>query len=220
MVDIIFFFSEISILVAYLYRDILKLRLFTMIGCLGYISGALMAGHESPGMKVLIGFSVAALIVNSIQLYYLFQERKSVRIPPNLKDIYTNTFSVFTKNEFLKFMTFSKKFNKKMGDILVTEGEKVSEVMLINKGLVSVFKKMKHITDLPEGFFVGEMSFLTEESANATVIVSGEYFEGFAWSKVELAQMDSNNPDLYAKFKQAIGINLIRKIDRSSDPDT
>lgn len=76
MVDVIFSIAECILVISYLYRDILSLRVITIIGCSGFVIGALIAGYHSPGMKALIAFNAMTIFVNLVQLYFIIIENK------------------------------------------------------------------------------------------------------------------------------------------------
>ncbi len=214
MVDIIFAISEVIFVVSYLCRSMLLLRLITMLGSTGYITGSILAGYDAPGMGVLIVFNIVIILVNLVQAYFIIIERLPGMVPENLKEIYKKCFQSLTVNEFLKLMKLSKIIKSKAGRFLTTAGQPVPEIILIKTGSVKIFKNNICVTELPEGFFIGEMSFLTGEPANATVEVAIDNTESVHWYKEKLKKLADKEPVLYAKFKDVLAINLIRKIDK------
>lgn len=55
------------------------------------------------------------------------------------------------------------------GQVLVTEGERNVQFVLIEKGTVNVTRDGEQVTELGAGAFVGELSLLGDGVANATV---------------------------------------------------
>lgn len=216
MVDFIFSVSEIILIVSYLYRDMLKLRIITVLGSIGYMLGAYFSGFEVPGMKALLFFNFIIFAVNLVQAYFIVMDRMPILVPNNLKDVYKNCFSNLSVNEFLKLMKLSSVVNSEEGKTIIYEGKPVSKIILILKGTVKIVKGNMEIAGLSENFFIGEMSFITGEQPNATVIVNSRDFESISWEKKEIIELEDSDPILFSKFKEAIAINLIKKIDRLS----
>jgi hypothetical protein len=216
IVDFLFGFSEILFIISFISRDMLVLRALTVIGTIGYIFGALVTGYDEPGMKAIIVFNVILTTLNIVQIYFLVITKTQIMIPDELKPIYNKCFTSLEVPEFLSLMKLSKKTYLKENDLITTEGLPVNNIMLIDQGNVEVTRQEKHLVDLHDGYFIGEMSFITGEAANASVKVSSGNADCFKWEKTEIERLEESNPPLYSKFKEVLAINLIKKIDKLS----
>lgn len=213
LVDFIFTLCEILIVISYLFRNILLLRIVTIFGMLGYVIGGFVAGLNTPGMKAIIIFSTMAVLINIIQSGKLILEQIPILLPNQLKEIYKNNFQIMTTNEFFKITKFSSTKQFRKNEIITTENQPVPTLSLIIQGTVTIIKNNIEISRLSHGYFIGEMSFLTNEDANATVIVASEKIEMMQWKKEDLYRLQNENFSLFNKLKHAIAINLIKKID-------
>jgi hypothetical protein len=216
MVDLIFTFCEIMIVISYLFQNVLILRIVTIIGMSGHVLGALMAGYDTQGMKAIIFFSIINVAINLIQSVRLIISKIPVLLPADLKSIYKNNFYMMTTNEFMHLANFSTKKTYQKNEIITTQDEPVPELILITKGLVKIIKNGTTVTTLGPGFFIGEMSFLTGSFASATVMVETDEVESIQWEKNKLPKIELYDDELCGKFKQAIAVNLIEKIENAS----
>ena len=201
-------------LVALLVRDMLWLRSILMgAQMLMMVSSvvrllSLKAG-ESDAEIFLIANSIF-FIINAFQVIRLLLERRPISLPDNLREIYTNLFSVMSRREFLYFWNTGK-MNEIKKDFMVQEGEVPKELILIVNGAVSIQKSGREIAKRKRGSFVAEMSFMTGEkaSADARAIDTVEYI---GWDQDKLSNLKLANPDLMIKIQAILGKDLTKKL--------
>lgn len=211
MVDFIFLIAEFWIISSYLFRNILLLRVMTILGMLLYVIGALTAGLDASGMKIIFLFSCVAISINIYQSVQIILEKKPVFLPDSLRAIYTEHFDVMTTREFYKLYQLAtiKKIEK--GSYIAMQNAPISDITIILDGNVFVVKNDTPLIRLGPGFFIGEMSFITGGIATATVIAEEEV-NAIVWSKMDILKLMESNPILYTKFKHAIACHLIKKM--------
>lgn len=182
------------------------------MGCTGYVIGGIFLGYRSPGMLPLILFNLISILINVIQCLRIILEKRSVFLPNELRNLYNTVFQKMTTKEFMKIYQLSYSRVYKQGDILTIQGKPVSELIVIKKGCVQILKDDLIFKKLGEGYFIGEMSYLTKSPASATVIVADEDVECIQWNQERLNKLEYKNRELYEKFKESIVENLIKKI--------
>lgn len=214
MVDLMFALAEILLVISYLFRDILFLRIVTNLGLLGYIAGGLIAGLSASGMTALVVFNILGFVINSYQIVRIFLDRQPILLPDDLKKMYYAVFHHFTPTEFLKLYRLAEVRQLVRGEQLTRQDQPVPELMLIKSGQVSIVINDKEITTIGPDFFVGEMSFLTGDLATATVVVLSETCEVVCWSKEVLYKLKDHNSVLFNQLNQTLGSNLIKKVNR------
>ena len=118
---------------------------------------------------------------------------------------------------FMKIYKLSALMRYKKGGVLAKQNEPVPDLILIKRGGVNIFKNNHLITTLGPGFFIGEMTFLGGGLSSATVVIDEDETECIIWEKEKLNRFRITNEELYSKLKQDIAINLIKKIEHSSE---
>jgi CRP-like cAMP-binding protein len=132
---------------------------------------------------------------------------------PKEIELYDLLFSSLSPLEFMKLNKLCTWKKADIGDILIKEGERVESLMLIYNGCCDIVvidkdtKKQKSVAELKDGQFIGEMSFLTEKNATATVIVHHPT-EFLTWNQSELKSLMSRNPSLVFSLQKAMGTQI------------
>jgi hypothetical protein len=214
-VDLIFSIAELVLLTAYFSRSILALRLISIIGLAFFVIGALISGVKHEGMMALLIFNGLSLVVNAYQSIMLFVEKAPIFLPPDIKQIYMESFQIMTTKQFYKIYKFAtiRQYTK---NALVTEqGKPVPELIVIKAGTAEVDVNNKTVAQLGLGFFIGEMSFLTDNIASGTVRAK-DVLTCIVWEKNRLAVLENSASDLYIKLQEAIALNLIKKLHSNS----
>ncbi|KTD33040.1 Cyclic nucleotide-binding domain protein [Legionella nautarum] len=214
LINIIFLIAATLVSLSYFFTDILLLRLLSILGAVGYLFGGSIAGLDKPGMLTIVLFSLINFAINAIQSIRIVLARIPIFLPNELKDIYTKTFDIMTPNEFLRIYKLSKTASVKQGEQITIQDKPVESLILLKEGRTDIIEDKQIITSLSAGFFVGEMSFLTGQMANATVTVASDTVDYLVWDKKKLDQLKIKDPDLYEKLEHTISINLIRKISK------
>jgi hypothetical protein len=219
MTDILFAIAAIVVTISFMFRDLLLLRILSMVAAILYIIGAAMAGFSAQGMKPVIIFSCLNLLINGFQSITLILERVPITLPEEIKDTYSQCFRMMTTSEFGKLYGWASLKHAVKGEHLTTQNEQIPDLILIRQGLASIMKDGRVVSTLGSGFFIGEMSFLTGGLANATVEAVSDDLSCIIWHKDALSKLQDSNLQLYIKLKQAIAINMIRKMDRMEHRD-
>ena len=199
-------------LIALLVRDILWLRSILMgAQMFMIISSVVRLLSLKPGYaEIFLIANSIFFIINTFQVIRLLLERRPISLPDNLREIYTNLFSVMSRREFLYFWNTGK-VNEIKKDFMVQEGEVPKELILIVNGTVSIQKAGREIAKRKRGSFVAEMSFMTGEkaSADACPIDTVEYI---GWDQDKLSNLKLANPDLMIKIQAILGKDLTKKL--------
>lgn len=213
LIDLIFVACELVLVSSYLFRNMLVLRIVTVFGQMGYCIGGSMAGSELPGMKALIVFSAISALINIAQATRLIAERLPAALPESIKDIHSSHFHMMTAAEFRKLYRLSETRTCRIRQRIAVQGEPMHELSVVLRGTVDIVKDDRRIAALTSGSFVGEMSFVAGGHAMATVEVADDQTECIVWDKEKLKLMVGQDADLYRKLKQAIAIDLVKKLD-------
>ena len=153
------------------------------------------------------------MIFTLINFYHIFQildERKPIKIPEDILDIYKGIFNNFSTKEFINFWSLGEIVSKKNKQI-IKQGQKQKHLLLILSGKVQVKKNNKLINILNRGNFVAEMSLISNETASADIFVE-ENVEFIIWDQARLRYFEKINKDLWIKLHNILSKDLIKKI--------
>ncbi len=195
----IFTFLAISI------KDVLWLRIVlavaqTLLGIYQWMEGRI---------DIVIWNSVFT-IINCYHIYRIIDERRPIKIPYEVKDIYEKIFNNFTTKEFINFWNLGEYKEIKDSQIIL-EGEKLDHLILILSGKAIVKKDEQSINTLERGKFVGEMSLITNEPASADIF-SNDELKYIMWNQSQLKHFEKTNKDLWIKLHNILSKDLINKI--------
>ncbi len=200
-----------SNLVALAFREILWIRVLLTLGyLLRFITQYIFENNINTSIWMII-----FVVINLYQIITIINERRRRYIEPKIIDLYETVFKSLTSYEFLKFWK-SGQVKQVEKDFKIIEREtKLNSIILLLNGQVRVQKEGTHITNLPRGSFLGEMSFITKDNASADVIADDDvsYIE---WTNEELMKIKANNKDFWTKIQNILLNDLIIKIKRKN----
>ena len=197
--------------IALAFREILWIRVLLTLGyLLRFITQYIYEGNINTSIWMIV-----FVLINLVQIIIIVNERRKRYIEPKIFDIYESVFKGLTSYEFLKFWkTGEIKHVPKDSKIIIKDNQLDSIILLLN-GKVKVQKEGSHITYLPRGSFLGEMSFITKEKASADVI-SQEDVSYIEWTNHELFKIKENNRVFWTKIQNILLNDLIVKIKRTN----
>ena len=137
-------------------------------------------------------------------------ERKPIKIPEDIQDLYNSIFYNFSTKEFINFWSLGEIVSKSNKQI-IKEGQKQRHLLLILSGKVQVKKNNKLINVLARGNFVAEMSLISNETASADIFVE-ENVKFIIWDQARLRYFEKINKDLWIKLHNILSKDLIKKI--------
>jgi hypothetical protein len=198
-------------MVAYLLRDILWLRFLTILSCFaGIVFGYLVRGGP---LWTYITWNVLFAIINIVQIAIIIRERSGVRFTEEEKELYETLFKKFAPFEFMKLMRIAEWRQVAPGEIVMTEGQQLDELLMIYNGLLAVEVKGEKKAELQDGHFIGEVSFVSGGAATATVRAI-EPTRYIAWSRKEIDSLLNRNPTMHIAMQGMLSVDLSKKLTR------
>jgi len=190
---------------AYLLSNMLWLRIFLVLAAIVYIFSGMRLGITS-----MVGWNSAYLAINLYYVVVLILDKSTIALPEETKEIYHQYFSSMSTREFKRLISINK-FQIIKGEKLIGEGEVTDKLFILLDGEVDVVKSGKTIAKLNAGDFVGEMSFMSNNTASADVIATKEVKYAY-WSHKDLDKLSKKNQKIYNKFISVISCDLVRKL--------
>jgi CRP-like cAMP-binding protein len=161
----------------------------------------------------------------SLNIYHVSKillESRGITFNEKETELYDLLFKTLSPLEFVKLNKICIWKKAGVGEILIKEGEQVNALMLIYNGCCDIVIKdkdthlEKSVAELKDGQFIGEMSFLTEKVATATVIVHHPT-EYLIWNQSELKSLMSRNPSLLFSLQKAMGTQITEALKGKSN---
>jgi len=104
------------------------------------------------------------------------------------------------------------------GELLTQEGVRTAEVFFIRSGTGEIRMGDRPVGRLRRDQFIGEMSFLSNGVATATVEVT-ETVEYIAWTKEELRELFDDEQDFQHAMQVSMNLDLTEKLRRANESD-
>lgn len=191
-------------------RNILYLRLITLLSSVCAISYYFIYADQP--LWVNISWETFFLSINLAQIALLFYEkRQSSFKTKEEKELYDKVFYHLTPRQFKKLLAQGEFIHVEKGAQLTVQGQPVDHLAVIFKGIASVTRDGKSVAYCKEGNFVGEISFVNEIPATATVEAL-EPMHYLQWRQEELRDLFERDRDLPIAMKAVFSADLIRKL--------
>ena len=201
-------FANILYLASYSVRDILWLRVLTVVAILMLLPYYYYQPTPMFGAMVWNGVFAG---LNVFQIIILLLERRPVKFDDRQSRIYRLVFRSLTPREFLKLISSASWRQAQPGEEIVHKGEALDRLILIGSGRVKCEINESRAVELNEGQFVGEMAYLTGGASTARVSAL-EPTEYLVWPTAELEHFLSAHPALSTLLRTVIGIDLVAKL--------
>ncbi len=195
---------------AYIFSNILWLRIFLIVAALLYI----IAG-VSLGLTSMAGWNSAYLVINSYHAGMILFNKSTVMLPDEIKGIYKEAFTTWTTREFKNIIMTNPYHVYQSGEKIMFEGENTNELFLLLSGNVSVISSDTEIASITSGDFIGEMSFMSKQTASADVYAKSDVVVAY-WTHADLYKLEQKNIKIYNKFLTIVGRDLVKKLKRKN----
>lgn len=200
--------ANVLYLFAYLVRDILWLRLLTVVAASCLIP---FFYFRPEPLMAPIYWNVLFTGINLYRSYLLLLERKPVNLREEEQELYRKVFRSLKPREMVKLMKLATWKTAGRDEQIVAQNSSIDDLMVIYSGTASVRAGDKEIAKLQDGQFIGEMSYLTGGKTTASVVAS-DPLRYVRWHKEQLNRFLKRNTDMCAAMQMIIGVDLVGKI--------
>ena len=204
-------FGNLLYLFAYLVRDILWLRVLLVVAMLCLLPYYFCCS-ESP-LYPAIAWQAIFILVNLVQIALLIMERRPVFMGEDELKLYRTVFQSLSPREFVKLLSIAEWKRVAEGQELLRQNLPIKTLSLISSGRGSVEVDGRHIAEVGPGQFVGEMGFLTQQNASASVIARLP-LDVLAWPVDKLRSLFDEMPQIHVKVQGILGADLVEKLRR------
>jgi hypothetical protein len=213
IVTVIGHLSFIAIAASFLIRDILWLRVVSILASiLAIIFNYFVAAGP---IWLVIGWSVVFIVINTFNILILLKERGGVHFTSEKQEMYETVFQGLSPVEFMKLLRIGQWKEVNEEQILVEKGQTVDQIQFIYNGQAEVLSNGRKVADIKDGAFIGEMEFAEGKSAVATVkTVTPNRI--VAWPTVELRRLLIRNPSMNSTMQTIFSVDLMKKLQRQA----
>ena len=204
-------FANLLYLLAYLVRDILWLRVITVIAMCSMLPYYYCCTTDPQWAPII--WQVLFLAVNLAQIALLILERRPVFLGEEELALYRSIFPTLRPREFMKLLGIAEWKKARPGDVLLEQAKPVPALMLISSGRGVVNLDNRYVAEVLPGQFVGEMGFLTDHLASARVTAGGPT-SYLSWPVAKLRSLLANAPELHVKVQAILGSDVVGKLRR------
>jgi CRP-like cAMP-binding protein len=200
--------SYLLIAISYWLTDIFWLR---MVAVVGLSLEILYFWHSGGDLRTGIGWDLIFIAINLYQIYRLMKDRLSLRLPEPDRELLRSVLSGLDDSQIARLLVAGEFCDIADGTTLAKENKPLERMFFICSGRVRVTIASREVACLERGNFVGEVAFLTERPATATVIAEGDV-RALAFESSKLSQFFRNEAQVAGLIYQLLGRELAQKI--------
>ncbi len=180
---LLFHASNLMAFLAFLLRDQLKLRALMAISL--FLQG--LYYYSIPGGPLYdpLFWKIVSFAANTLMIVLVFNGRIDFGIPADLRNLYER-IAVLNPGQFRKLMKQSFRTLANSNPLLIA-GEKPDQLHFLLKGTATITKNSSSHS-IANGVFLGEVAFLNNSLASATVSLQPDS-ECVSWNVDELKAM-------------------------------
>ncbi len=202
--------ANILFCAAYVARDILWLRIITVIGSLSTLPYFLT--QETPLYSALFWNSIF-ILVNTFNIVVYLYERRPVTLTDEERRLHLLVFSALTPRAMLKLVSFAEWRDVETDTKIIAQNTVIEELFLIYKGNVRIDVDGVEVAYIKGGGFVGEMSYLTGHETSADVVcVDNVRF--LCWEKSKLNAFLAKESGIKDILLAVLGHDMVKKLKR------
>jgi Cyclic nucleotide-binding domain len=204
--------SYAVIALSYLMTRIFWLRVAAVIGLFLEVAYFRLTGGD---LKIGIGWDLIFIGINLYQLFWLIRERAKLRLPEKEAPLLREALAGLDDGQIARLLTAADWKDAAPGDLLTKQDAAVDSLYFLCSGRASVVVNGSFVTYLEKGAFVGEIAYLTNNLATATVVID-EPSRILAFSKLRMAKVTAADEQISGIIYQLLGRDLAMKMRRSN----
>jgi len=207
--DVLVNVANVIYLFSYSVRDILWLRVLTVIGALLLLPYYYL---QAEPLWAPIAWNLVFTAINIFWITKLLLERRPVHLSDDEKRLYQLALRNLSPRDALKLFRLGAWTSAPTGTVFLTQDQPVDELMLIVDGKVSVECDGEVVDMIGEGRFLGATAFLsrgTEFTAPVTVTASEET-RVIVWPAAKLETLFAKETDIEVAVEASLGLELSR----------
>ncbi len=214
--EILIHSANVIYLISYVMRDILWLRIFTVIAATCLI---LYFYFLPEPLLTPVYWNILFLALNIFWITRLLLERQPVQLSADERQLCELVFRLISPREMISLLKIGTWETAEANECLISGGSESDKLMLIQSGQACLMVDGVKTQIVYPGQFMGSISFITDEIAPAD-FVALEPTRYFQWDKSSLKKYLMKNPELHAAIQATLSTDLTEKLKTSWLPKT
>jgi hypothetical protein len=212
--DVLLSVANVIYLLSYSVRDILWLRILTVIGALLLLPFYYL---QPEPLWAPIAWNLVFTAINLVWITKLLMERRPVDFSDDEMRLYQISLRSLRQRDAFKLFRVGTWTSAPSGTTVITQGLTVGSLMLIAEGSVSVEVDGQRVDTLGEGRFLGASAFFsrTTDYAATMTVKATEPTRMVSWSMTELESHFAHDLDLEVAIEASLGLELSRLLQSS-----
>jgi hypothetical protein len=212
--DVLISVANVIYLFSYSVRDILWLRILTVLGASILIP---YYYFQPDPLMAAIAWNIVFIVINLIWIVKLVADRRPVQFSDEERQLYETALQHVSEHDAIRLLRRATWSSEATGTTLVSEGTSPESLMLIADGNVDVQMEGTLVDKLATGRFLGAAAFLarnTDFEAPVTITTT-EPTRIATWSIDDLAAQVEDDLRLKVALEARLGLELARFLQTS-----
>jgi hypothetical protein len=198
--------SNVLYLVSYSVRDILWLRILTVVAASLLIPYYAM---QTPPLQAAIAWGVVFIVINFYWIVRLIIERRPVHLTPDEARLREISFPSLTPREARNLYAAGVWDNVAAQKSLIEHDRSTDRFSVILRGVADVLYRKTTISQLGEGQFVGNLDVHADTFGDLDVLTTTA-MRVMCWPRDKLQAFLEQRPDVALALERSVGFELQR----------
>lgn len=200
--------ANVLYLASYSVRDILWLRILTVVGALLLIPYYVL---QPLPLMAAIGWSAVFIAINAYWIARLIIERRPVHLTTDQARLRKLSFPSLTPREALNLFGLGEWVDIPSGGSIVKHDLNQKRFSVILRGMADVESSGKKIAELGDGQFVGVIDLCADRVPIDVIVRQSAHI--MCWPVETLQAFLADRPDVALALQRSVGLELQRMLD-------
>jgi len=196
---------------AWLFRDILRIRIISVVASILSVSfnftvwEKLPAGSSRDEMLVVITWVSVIALINSVMLIKTLYDRLDKNLHLSMLVLLVEAFPHMGSNDFLALQKIGRKTKHNKGDVLLSKGDATTAISIVIQGRVKEISPSSH-RDCPLYYMWGDLTYIfgSEFSSSPVDIVCDADVQCLHFDYEKLRSFCDANPRAEAAILRSV----------------
>ena len=215
-VDLLIHVSYLILIISFLMRDILWLRVLNVVSVVFEITYLYL---QPAPLWPVIGWNLALTAVNVYWITRLTLERRPVHFSAEEQNLYDQALRSLKPRHVRKLFRAGEWKDVQAGEQMVAQGHPLDTLLLIAGGKFKIERNNVPVDEIGEGRFVGSVTFLKdiEGYPSPVTFTAVEPSRLVSWNNRALKHLIGDDTELATAVEASLGLELARVLNHAQD---